>query len=242
MPRNKSPSYVYASPWDCETKKFARFMTIIDIYKRIFNTQIPKDKQYWTMCGAHFDKEGLPLLGELGQILDKKLITPNQFYGVDREESIIEKNSKLFPDTNWIHGDFVETLESWLLGGKFNPAVINYDGVMQPKRGMRYFKQILKLLDYNYGDEVLLISNFILRNPYRTSDVLTFSIDDTIKELSELYFFPDHWSVFPKAYVYDGYSSKSNSQMGVIIFVKTKHDINNIQITPNRRIGKGDSL
>jgi len=240
MPYHKDPNYVAASPWESKPKQIARELTIVDSYKKVFGQKIPKDKQYWTMCGAHFDKDELPLSGEFGQVVNKNLIDSSQFYGVDQEESIINKNRKLFPDTKWMHGDFVDTMLSHSLSGNFNPAIINYDGVLQPVYGSRYLKKIMKLLDWNFDKEVLLVANFVLKNPYRNDDKLSFSVNDTIKELAKIYFFPDHWSIIPEAYVYSGHSTKSNSQMGVVMFIKQKHDINNIQITPNRRLGKGD--
>ncbi len=236
MPRNKVPGYVLAGPWDCDEKKSARSLTIIDIYKHFFHKNIPKDKQYWTMCGAHFGINGTPILGECGHLLDEGLIDKDQFYGVDREESIIDMNKTLFPAIKWIHGDFVDTIENNILLNSFNPAIINYDGVMQPKYGTKYLKRLLKLLDYNYEEEVLLISNFVLKNPYRSANILTYSIDETVEELSKIYWVPDHWTIIPKGYVYSGFSRNSNSIMGVIMFIKDKHNINNITITPNRKI------
>lgn len=237
MPHSQIPNYIRAGPWDCIEKKFARSLTIINVYRQLFEKQIPEDKQYWSMCGAHFDKNRLPILGELGHLLENELIEKHQFFGVDRESSIIESNRKLFPEVNWIHGDFKDTMESYLLDGRFNPAIINYDGVMQPRFGVRYLKKIMKLLDCNFTDEVLLVSNFVLMNPYSRSDSLRFTIHYTLNELSSVYWIPDHWRILSKAYVYSGVSRRDNAQMGVIMFVKSKHNIKHITFTKDRKIG-----
>jgi len=232
MPHNQLPNYIRAGPWDSIGKKNARELTIINTYRHFFNKQIPSDKQYWSMCGAHFDVNGKPLLGELGFLLKRGLISKDQYFGVDREASIINKNRELFPDINWIEGDFLDSMETHLYNENFNPAIINYDGIMQPKFGSRYLKQILKFVDYNISNKLLLLSTFILTNPYSGAEKLTFTIQDAMKEIASIYWIPDHWTVIPQAYVYSGMTSK----VGVIIFIKDKHDLNNITFTKNRKI------
>lgn len=236
MPHYKPPNYVLASTWDGEEKTNARAITIVDTYKEIFNRSLPENKQYWTMCGAHFDINSEPVHGELNQILNSNLIGKNQFYGVDRDETIISKNKRLYPLVNWFHGDFFETMELWITKKKFNPAIINYDGVMQPKYGSKYIIKIFKLLDRTFEDEVLLVGNFVLVNPYCGSEKLTYTISEALKIIIETHLFPDHWQVLPFAYRYGGYSKLSNAQMGVLGFIKRKHKIGEITYTSNRRI------
>lgn len=240
--KRKKPNYVENSQWDCIENVYAREKTIIELYRLLFQRDsIPKDRQYWTMCGAYFNfKQNRIVKGELVQLLKAGFIKPEQFYGVDREQIIIDKNRELFPEIKWIHGDFEKSMLSYSISGNFNPAIINYDGVMQPVYGMRYLKKIMKLLDWNFSNDVLLIASFVLKNPYRKSDKLTFSIPDTLEELSKIYFFPDHWLLIPNAYCFTGHSRKAKAEMGVLMFLKEKHDINNMHITPNRKIGKGD--
>jgi hypothetical protein len=79
----------------------------------------------------------------------------------------------------------------------------------------------------------MLISNFILHNPYTTSEKLKFSIHETLDKLGESYWFPDHWNLYHESYEY----SHSQAKMGLMIFIKEPHDINNIRYTPNRRLG-----
>jgi hypothetical protein len=230
---NKQPNYVWNCDWDCIEKVQSRSITIIDLYRKIFgNSSIPEGKQYWTMCGAHFNEYGF-IKGELGHITESGLIQEDQFNGVDREEVIIKINRILSPIAKWYHGDFLETMEDQI---NFNPAIINYDGVMQPKYGTRYLKTILKFIDFNVEDELLLTSNFLLTNPYTWNDKYIFSIDDTIRELSSIYWFPNHWLIVPQAYVY-GKGKGYSSQMGMIMFVKKKHKIDGgVSITKNRKI------
>jgi len=226
------PNYIYNSPWDIKEKKISRFITIVNPYRMIFERDsIPEDGQYWSMCGAH-SKNNKPIKGEFGYITEKGLIRPDQYFGVDREEIIINENRNFYPNVNWINGDFIEELEKVVIN---NPkiSIINYDGVMQPKNSTQYLKKIMTLVDYNVECELMLISNFILVNPYSKSEKLKYSISDVLTELKKLYWIPDHWHLYPESYQY----SHSQAVMGIIIFVKEKHDIKNIKYSLNRKIG-----
>ncbi len=81
MPHSQLPNYIRAGPWDSIGKKNARQVTIIDTYRRFFDKHIPADKQFWSMCGAHFNAKGLPLLGELGFLLKNGLVDKNRQQG-----------------------------------------------------------------------------------------------------------------------------------------------------------------
>lgn len=241
MPHNplNPPNYVSNAKWDCIEKVHSRIITIIDLYKHIFDKQfIPHSEEYWSMCGAHFNPQR-KLKGELGHLCESKLIKPEQYFGVDREQFVIEGNQKILPNINWILGDFYEVIEKAVLDKQFNPAIINYDGVMQPKFSVQYLKKIFKIIDYNVSKELLLVANFILTNPYlhTTNKKFNFTIQDTINILLEQYWIPDHWDVFPRAYQYRSPSRGANATMGIIMFIKKEHDPKNIQWTTNRQIG-----
>lgn len=229
---NRKPSYVSRSNWDSKKKKDSRDITIIGLFREAFGKQrLPPNKQYWTMCGAHFNDKDGKLDGEFTHMFDSGLIQPNQFHGVDREEEIILMNSKFYPHIKWIHGDFLETMQNYAQRQNFNPAVINYDGVMQPKYGTQYLRDILKFIDYNVPGELLLTANFILTNPYNHSEKLRYTVGDTIKKLLEIYGLPKHWIIVPKAYRYRGASINNICIMGIIMFVKKGHNVDNIRWT-----------
>ena len=224
------PSYVHNSQWDCPEKQDARAVTIIDLYKEITGLKsIPEDKQYWTMAGAYVYRDG-PLKGEFGQLIENNLIKPEQFHAVDREQIIIDNNRKLLPNINWYCGDFYKIMDKAAIQKTFNPMIINYDGVMQPKHGMNYLKKILTLIDNNVNDELILVSNFILDNPYTHSKKYKYTIDDALEELRKIYWFPDHLSLIKQSYVYK--RENTNGKMGISIFTKKKHKKPNL--TKNR--------
>ena len=225
MPHKPNYSnYIYNSPWDAPKKQNSRWITVINLYKEICQREsIPDDLQFWSLCGAHTN-ENKPIKGEIGHLLEHGLIKKHQYFGIDREDVIIERNKKHFPDVNWIKGDFIEVLEEHIIKGNFKPAIINNDNVMQPKNSVLMLKKIMALLDYNVKNEVMVINNFVLSNPYNPSFKLQYNIEDVLDYLKAIYWIPKHWKLYPEAYTY----SYSHAKMGILIFFKEVHDINNI--------------
>ena len=234
MSHVKKSSYVRSSPWGSDVKKDSRQATIINSYREFFGTSIPLNKQYWTMCGSYFDEDENLVEGEMNQLFENEIIDPQQFHGVDIEAEIIKKNKKLFPEINWFNGDFLETMKEVCLDGNFKPGIIHYDGVYQPRFGMEYIKRILRFLDYNYLDEVLLITNMVLSNPYNN---ISYTMFESLMFLFSIYNLPDHWSVKPQVYMYPGSSRSSHCVLGIMNFIKKPHDVNNITFTTGREIG-----
>jgi len=229
MPHTPS-NYVKHGPWDDDVKIEARYKTIIDVYRNVFKLQsIPDDKQYWTMCGAHY-KNDAPLKGEFGCLTDSKLIHPQQFYGVDREEKIIETNRNYYPDVKWIHGDFVDIMNKYASKKQFVPSIINYDGIMQPRYGVDYLKKIIITIDGNVPERILLVANFVLTNPYNRSKDLIFSLEDIIKRLMKIHWLQDYWSILRKGFYY----KHKSTTMGTIVFIKDSHEIGRFVYTKNK--------
>jgi hypothetical protein len=91
MPHKSDSIYVNCAKWDAKEKYSARYLTIIELYRKIFEMKaIPTDKQFWSLCGSQFRKKE-EIFGELAHLLDEKLIQINQYFGVDREKKIIQK-------------------------------------------------------------------------------------------------------------------------------------------------------
>ena len=233
MPHDRT-NYIKSPRWDDPQKVNSRTEAIILPYRHYFHNSIPTPKQYWTMCGAHFDETG-KLKGECGQLTQDGLIKPEQFHGVDREESIIKKNKKHYPEINWYCEDFRDAMAEAAIEGWFNPAIINYDGVMQSRSSAKYLKRILNFIDNNVHEELLLVANFLLNSPYKSnvgSHCETGS--EVIDELLRIYIFPDHWTVHPTYYEYPGTDKRSKSWMGMFAFVKEPHK--QVVRTANRRL------
>ena len=147
----------------CPKKHKARQETIILPYRQHFGQSIPKDKQYITLCATHHDDNKKLLKGsELHQLLEAKLITIDQFVGIDYDEEIIRENREAIPDASWDFGDLYKTLIELGNNGKLNPAIVNCDLLQMPKAGTVEVAKIMALL--SSFDDIMLISNCILKN------------------------------------------------------------------------------
>ena len=229
MPHKSDSTYVDHAKWDVEEKRDARFNSIIRSYQKFWQTSIPHDRQYWTLCGSHYNSEEGKLKGELGHILEHDLIHPDQFFGVDYNRKIIRKNRRYYPNINWIFGDFIETIQTQIKEDNFNPAIINYDGVMMPKFSSKYLKRLFNLIDNNVSKSLLLSTTFVLENSYNPT--IKNDAQDCLNFLKKEYWIADHWFPLKKMFPY---KTSFHTAMLVIVWIKRDHDINNIQTTSNR--------
>lgn len=46
---------------------------------------------------------------------------------------------------------------------------------------------------------------------------------DVLEELKQIYLFPDHWTLKPQFYGYNGAGKRSHTRMGMFVFIKSKH-------------------
>ena len=232
-------NYVKKPKWDTASKVESRLYSVIKPYRQLTGRRsLPADKQYWTMCGAHYEvkDDGIQAArGEMGQLVDSGLITSSQWRGVDRESVVVENNKRLYPETQWFCGDFKEQLVQACVRGKFNPGIINYDGVMGPKFGLSYLRSIMLLIDANVTGELFMSANFVLRSPYRKD--LSFDPMKVVSTLVDKYYVvPDHWTIVPRFWHYRGGASKSSqTRMGTFIFVKKAHN-GMSKFTPRRNL------
>ena len=207
----ETSNYINNSQWSKDPKKIeSRKQTIILPYQKFFQQSIPLEKQYWTMCSSYFNSEG-KTTGELHQMLDAELITSDQFYGVDNNKEIIEKNKKYYPNINWIYDDFIEAMKKACFKGEFNPGIINLDNVRQYKKAVKYLKKLLYFIDYNVNGELLVVSNIMLNNPYVNSKTRKDSIDKIVDYLQKIYIIPDHWGIYPLYYEYKVTGNRSKT-------------------------------
>jgi len=230
MPHKTDSNYIYHAKWDDEKKQNARFDSIIRSYQKFWKrSSIPIDRQYWTLCGAHYNKEG-KLKGELGHVLENGLIQPEQFFGIDHNSQIIGGNKTHYPHIKWILGDFIEILYSYVKKNNFNPAIINYDGTMMSKFSSKYLKKIFTLIDYNVPKSLLLSTTFMLNNSYNPT--IKNIPQDPIEFVKKEYWIADHWIPL-KNMIY--YSISDHTNVVVIIWIKRDHDTKNIKVTSGRQ-------
>lgn len=123
------------SPWmpsfsKSHAKYMARELHIGFLYPMLTgNLTIPEGKSYWYLCNEQSDTEG----SEIYQLTIKPresngrtyfFARPEQCYGVDRSSSIIKKNKKLHPNSNWLNKEWNEAIQNQSI---FNPALVYLD-------------------------------------------------------------------------------------------------------------------
>lgn len=210
----------------CPRKERARYETIINIYRELFQEKLPKEKQYWTLAGPCFDENGdLGKCSEIYQMVSSGLIEEEQYHGIDNGKEIIEKNRIACPRGNFHHGDFVTQIEQACIDGKFNPAIINADYTRMKNSSVNDTCNIMYLTEYNKLDDFMIVMNFPWNNPY--SGKLQSEIDP--KEILELfqknqrfnYCWTNGWKMYPKCYIYGGTGERSKTTM--CSFILWKH-------------------
>jgi hypothetical protein len=104
------------------TSKEGARARIIEVYRYLSgNNGIPGARQYWTLCNLQPKTHS-----EMSQLVDMGLITPDQFYGVDRSSTFIKKNRKVWPQAHWYAMDMRRAMGRT---PDLNPAVVYYDSV-----------------------------------------------------------------------------------------------------------------
>ena len=215
---------IQSQVWSGNKKKIAREETIINQYRKIYNRQsIPQDKQYWTMCGNLSDNNNhLNQDSEYSQIIREGLITPNQFRGVEIDDTIYNRNKQVLPHIEIYKDDFFKTLNRQANQNQFNPAIVNADLINMPEIGAIYISKIIALLSMVPG-EIMLVANLVLDSPYisptrKKQDIDRFLVN--LKNQHKFNSFKRHWNFNNECYKYAGNREHSRTSMGSYIFWK----------------------
>lgn len=190
----------------------------------LFNKKsIPEDKQYWTMCGNLSDNNGnLNQDSEYSQIIREGLILPNQFRGVEIDETIYNRNKQVLPNIEIHKGDFFQILNRQANQNQFNPAIINADLINMPEIGASYISKIIALLSMIPG-EIMIVANIVLDSPYSGSSKKIQDINKFLINLTNNHrfnSFKHHWNFNNECYKYAGNREYSRTSMASYIFWK----------------------
>ena len=215
---------IQSQVWSGNKKIIARQETIINQYRKIYNRQsIPQDKQYWTMCGNLSDNNNHSNQdSEYSQIIREGLITPNQFRGVEIDDTIYNRNKQVLPHIEIYKDDFFKTLNRQANQNQFHPAIVNADLINMPEIGAIYISKIIALLSMMPG-EIMLVANLVLDSPYisptrKKQDIDRFLIN--LKNQHKFNAFKHHWNFDNECYKYAGNREHSRTTMGSYIFYK----------------------
>ena len=226
MPRSRT-NYIVEARWNDPKKVQYRTDAVIAPYQQFFAQSIPEDKQYWTLCGAHYNEQGPFTTGSEFLQATENIIAPHQFHGIDREAVIIDTNRKIHPEAHWHCDDLLEVVKKAILQGSFNPAIFHFDGVNETEFTAEYVARLFRIIDDFVPDPMLLVTTLLMKNPYRASVVK--HGDEFIGELLKYYEPCKHWRLLNTYYWYTGTGVRSNTIMGSFAWIKQQHDATNIQ-------------
>jgi len=226
---------------NCQKKKQSR-MVNVDCYERIFGqSQIPSDKQYWSMCGksgqsTRKEEGNLPYLikgCELDQMLEKEFIVPSQFHGVEIRESIFDANQNV-KGVNWYRDDFLLAMRKYD-SSQFNPAFINLDTIYMPQKAAAYMGKVLYLLAYRNIRNVMVSLNIVLKccmsKSHNENEIIKWMYKDhrvrsACKKAEQdgclIEMFKDKGGDF---FVYNGTGRNSGTIMQTIIFYRRQGNV-----------------
>ena len=201
--------------WNHPRKVQARSETIIHAVHCVHGKSIPKDGQYYTLCGRSVGPNT-----EFDQIIKAGIATPNQFYGIEINPDIYEENISVDTGAHFINEDFYDALVERSNAGDFVPAVVNFDTTSMPKKAAKSFVDILLLLtEIEITFPILYLVNVVL-SCYNRRD----TIENFINRISnEPGFGPSYesWSFSGHYYEYQGTGDKSTTKMGTIAMVRS---------------------
>lgn len=207
---------------DCP-KKYASRQRVIDTYRAMTGKKsLPRSRQYWSMCGIMNNNGELHPKSELSQILDSKLISERQFYGVEKDDVIYEANSVVINDGHMHIGDIIDVMSLALKEGWFNPGFVNLDTMHQPKEAVNLLAKAMNLLNYIAGDIVVMLNVVMEIRGKGFKTIHTWEDVDKAFKSNQLYkhMFDHGWSRGKSLFVYDGTGSRSSTKMGTIPFIR----------------------
>jgi hypothetical protein len=215
-----------AKQWGHTSKVEARRKTIIEPYQAVFGQTLPRDRQYWTLCGELGPDGYLQTGCELDQVVSSELIEANQFHGVEGNIDIHHSNIRAiqrsdYPDANLYYGEFTEVLDQALGNGNLTPGIVYLDTIQEPHGASRLLARTLDILNHTKGS-TLLTWNFIYANRHRNRH---HTWKGVLKELENNQLFLSTigkgWEQFGEEIVfrYEG-TGKSSTTMGTVVFVR----------------------
>lgn len=117
---------------------------------------IQKNRSCWTLCNLQDRSEG----SEIVQYLSTGFINkPSQFFGVDSDFELIEKNKEMHPDANWIPDDWYYAIRSSV----FNPEFVYLDTLLclNNSAAARILVDTMDLCP----NKTTIVANFCANNP-----------------------------------------------------------------------------
>ena len=204
--------------WNDPKKKEARKATIIEVARNLFKWKhIPKNRQYWSLCGECGCDSGLKQGTELDQLLQQKFLTIDQFYGVELNSDIHNMNTKIV-DAHWFNKDIRDAIDSQMRKKNFNPAIINVDTTNIPHNAVTLLTDIMYSVNVMDIHDIIIVFNVVIKTHGKQIDAF-----DIIKEMENNSRFASKYTEgnwqFPikEFYVYSGTGGSCTDMCSMIL-------------------------
>lgn len=205
--------------FQCSSKREARELTIIQAFRNATGLQqIPRERQYWTLCGP-LVLEGSLIAGcEYDQVLSSGVLhSPSQFHGVERKRDVHQANQALLPGPNLYLGEIHAVLEEALSRGALAPAIVNLDTFYEPRKAVALLGSVLDILNHVEGPTLVVLNTILRRKEW--SRYYTF--EDVVSEVNRDPFCKSQlsygWVESGLGYEYQG-KGKARVTMGTVVY------------------------
>jgi len=165
---------------NCPTKAKSRVKSIIEPWKVLTGKDaVPLSQCYVTLCGPMSNGKGRLLPNcELLQLTQEGFIAPDQFHGIERDETVWRDNLSAVESTftgrrkPHLHDpEDLLTVLGRMLRMKKRVAVLNIDLQVGPKEGIWFLTRALSMLNTASDHPGLVVWNVIVKSPYRSRDM-----------------------------------------------------------------------
>jgi len=203
----------------CPKKQESRDI-IIQSYKYYSgHTKLPKNKQFWSLCGECVKNSKLISNSEPDQFIKSGIILPYQYHGVEINEDIYNINRQ-YEGINWYNGDFYKVIMN-TPKSHFNPGIIHFDTTQFPEQTIITFRRIISWINFRKIKKVMVVYNINLssymakhkRSQHQMEEVV-FGDINLRKYLKEGWILPEQYTSYP------GTGNQSCSNMISLIFYK----------------------
>lgn len=151
----------------------------------LFGSKLPKNLQWWSMCGQCADEKGDYRGSEPHQLVSSGFLEPRQFWGVELNAGILTYNKKYVDFGYWRCGDVNEVMRVQSVkqnkSGRsaWRPGVINLDTTMMPAAAANMLARTMLHVSETVPHEVLVILNMVVRHRHHVG-----TTDDLVSALS----------------------------------------------------------
>jgi len=95
---------------------------------------IPADRNYWTLCNRQTD--------DIQELVKMGVIIESQYYGVNQDERIIEKNRNSHPEANWFAGEFLDVIGEHY--DQFRPSLVFFSTTSPRAKTAMYLARLME--------------------------------------------------------------------------------------------------